>query len=52
VRWHQDEQIAQLWQVIEKLAAGQSPADCVPPHHTSADGDGFDAQKLSNLVGK
>jgi serine O-acetyltransferase len=48
----QDEQIAQLWQIIEKLAAGQSPADCVPAHHAGADGEGFDAQKLSNLVGK
>jgi serine O-acetyltransferase len=45
---HED-QIALLWQAIERLSAAQSTPDCVPDHSGGAK---LDKNKLSALVGK
>lgn len=45
-----EEQIALLWQAIEKLSAGQQTQDCVPDN--AAITERFEAKKLSDLVGK
>ena len=46
----QEEQIALLWQAIEKLSALQTRADCVPDN--AALQEKFDGKKLNDLVGK
>ena len=46
----QEEQIALLWQAIEKLSASQTRADCVPDN--AALQEKFDAKKINDLVGK
>lgn len=45
----QEDQIALLWQAIEKLSTANSVPDCVPAHSAS---DKLDAKKLNELVGK
>jgi serine O-acetyltransferase len=45
---HED-QIALLWQAIERLSAAQAVPDCVPDHAGAAK---LDKDKLSELVGK
>ena len=46
----QEHQIAMLWQAIEKLSANRAATDCVP--HDAALCEGFEVEKLSQLVGK
>ena len=46
----QEEQIALLWQAIEKLSALQTRADCVPDN--AALQEKFDGKKFNDLVGK
>ena len=45
----QEDQIALLWQAIEKLSAAQALPDCMP---TDKLADKLDAKKLNDLVGK
>jgi serine O-acetyltransferase len=45
----QEDQIALLWQAIERLSQAQQRPDCVPEHDQA---DKLDAKKLSELVGK
>jgi serine O-acetyltransferase len=47
---NQEEQIALLWQAIEKLSIGQSQPDCVPDN--AALQGHFEAKKLTDLMGK
>ena len=46
----QEQQIALLWQAIEKLSSGPNPGDCVPDD--AAREKCFEAEKLTQLVGK
>ena len=46
----QDEQIALLWKAIEKLAAGEPAADCIPPNYSAC--DTVKKEKLKELIGK
>jgi serine O-acetyltransferase len=46
----QEEQIALLWQAIEKLSANPAQKDCVPDN--AAIHERFEAKKLTDLVGK
>ena len=46
----QEEQIALLWQAIEKLSAKEAVAGCVP--HNAHTQEQFEAKKISDLVGK
>jgi serine O-acetyltransferase len=46
----QEEQIALLWQAIEKLSASQSAPDCVPDNAARA--ERFEGKKLTDLLGK
>ncbi|MBS7808464.1 serine O-acetyltransferase [Variovorax sp. PCZ-1] len=45
----QEDQIALLWQAIEKLSSAQHVPDCLP---TGEPADKLDAKKLNELVGK
>ncbi len=45
----QEDQIALLWQAIEKLSSAQSVADCMP---TDGPGEKLDTKRLNELVGK
>lgn len=45
----QEEQIALLWQAVERLSAAQARPDCVPEHETK---DKLDSKALNDLVGK
>jgi serine O-acetyltransferase len=46
----QEEQIALLWQAIEKLSATQAQADCVPQNaHVQGH---FEGKKLTEMLGK
>ncbi len=46
----QEEQIALLWQAIEKLSIKEAVPDCVPDN--AAKQERFEAKKLSDLIGK
>ncbi len=45
----QEDQIALLWQAIEKLSAAQAVPDCMP---VDQPGEKLDAKKLNDLIGK
>jgi serine O-acetyltransferase len=45
----QEDQIALLWQAIEKISSAQAVPDCLP---TSQPSDKLDTKKLNELVGK
>ena len=45
----QEDQIALLWQAIEKLSEAQAVPDCMPADHAS---EKLDAKKLNDLVGR
>lgn len=45
----QEDQIALLWQAIEKISSAQAVPDCLP---TSLSSDKLDTKKLNELVGK
>ena len=45
----QEEQIALLWQAIEKLSEAQAVPDCMPADHPS---EKLDTKKLNDLVGQ
>lgn len=45
----QEDQIALLWQAIEKISSAQAVPDCMPEH---AQAEKLDAKKLNELVGK
>jgi serine O-acetyltransferase len=45
----QEDQIALLWQAIEKISSAQAVPDCLP---TSLPSDKLDTKKLNELVGK
>jgi serine O-acetyltransferase len=48
----QEDQIALLWQAIEKISSAQAVPDCMPIRSAGEPADKLDAKKLNELVGK
>ncbi len=48
----QEDQIALLWQAIEKLSNAQAVPDCMPIRGANEPSDKLDAKRLNELVGK